>query len=69
MSSHPFKFSTTSNGTHGGGTEYTTGITTTGVAGQAGSYVTVQLQQGHPVLHYYCSNHSGMGAGVADLTT
>lgn len=69
MSGHPFKFSTTSNGTHGGGTEYTTGITTTGVAGQAGSYVTVQLQQGHPVLHYYCSNHSGMGAGVADLTT
>ena len=28
-SAHPFRFSTTSNGTHGGGTEYTTGVTTT----------------------------------------
>ena len=25
---HPFKFSTTSNGTHEGGSEYTTGVTT-----------------------------------------
>ena len=69
MSGHPFRFSTTADGTHGGGAEYTTGITTTGTAGQAGSYVTVQLQQGHPILYYYCGVHSGMGAGVADLTT
>ena len=69
MSGHPFRFSTTADGTHGGGTEYTTGITTTGTAGQAGSYVTVQLQQGHPILYYYCGVHSGMGAQVADLTS
>ena len=27
-SSHPFRFSTTEDGTHGGGSEYTTGVTT-----------------------------------------
>ena len=26
--SHPFRFSTTSDGTHGGGGEYTSGVTT-----------------------------------------
>ena len=27
---HPLRFSTTSNGTHGGGSEYTEGVTTSG---------------------------------------
>ena len=30
---HPFRFSTTSDGTHGGGSEYTTGVTTNGTPG------------------------------------
>ena len=36
-SGHPLRFSTTSNGTHGGGSEYTTGVTTTGTPGSSGA--------------------------------
>ena len=34
VSGHPLQFSTTSNGTHGGGSAYTTGVTVSGTAGQ-----------------------------------
>ena len=65
MSNHPFRFSTTSDGTHGGGSQFTTGITTSGTAGSAGAYVEVQLEQDAPDhLAYYCGNHSGMGGSV-----
>ena len=40
-SGHPFRFSTTSNGTHAGGSEYTTGVTTSGTPGNAGAYTPV----------------------------
>ena len=58
---HPLRFSTTSNGTHGGGTEYTTGVTTTGTPGQAGAKTTITVAASAPTLFYYCSVHSGMG--------
>ena len=32
VSGHPFRFSTTSDGTHGGGSEYTTGVTVSGTS-------------------------------------
>ena len=35
VSGHPLRFSTTSDGTHGGGSQFTTGITTSGTAGSA----------------------------------
>ena len=35
-STHPLRFSTTSDGTHGGGSEFTTGVTTSGTPGSAG---------------------------------
>ena len=60
-SSHPLRFSTTANGTHGGGTEYTTGVTTTGTPGSAGAYTKITVASGAPTLYYYCTNHSGMG--------
>ena len=61
-SSHPLRFSTTANGTHGGGSEYTTGVTNSGVsAGSSGSYVQIVVASGAPTLYYYCVNHSGMG--------
>jgi len=58
---HPLRFSTTSNGTHGGGTEYTTGVTVTGTPGQAGAKTTIVVAASAPTLYYYCSVHSGMG--------
>ena len=64
VSGHPFKFSTTSNGTHGGGSEYTTGVTTSGNAGDNGAYVQIVVAASAPQLYYYCQYHSGMGGQV-----
>ena len=58
---HPLRLSTTANGTHGSGSEYTTGVTTNGTAGQAGAYTEITVAAGAPTLYYYCSNHSAMG--------
>jgi len=55
-SGHPFKFSTTSNGTHNSGSEYTTGVTH-----NSSTQVTIVVATNAPTLYYYCSSHSGMG--------
>jgi len=60
-SSHPLRISTTSNGTHSGGSEYTTGVTTSGTPGSSGAYTQIEVAVGAPTLYYYCTNHSGMG--------
>ena len=60
-SGHPLRFSTTANGTHAGGSEYTTGVTTSGAPGQANSYTQITVAAGAPTLYYYCTNHSSMG--------
>lgn len=58
---HPLKFSTTSNGTHASGSEYTTGVVYVGTPGSAGAYTEITVATGAPKLYYYCANHSGMG--------
>ena len=58
---HPLRFSTTSDGTWSGGTEYTTGVTVNGVAGNPGAYTEIEVATGAPTLYYYCTNHPGMG--------
>jgi len=64
-SNHPLRLSETSNGTHGGGSAFTTGVTAVGTPGSAGAYTQVTLEQDAPdVLYYYCTNHSAMGATV-----
>ena len=60
-SGHPLRFSTTSNGTHGGGSEYTTGVTTSGTPGQANAYTQIVVADSAPTLYYYCTQHSAMG--------
>ena len=60
-SGHPLRFSTTANGTHSGGTEYTTGVTVTGVPGNAGAKTTIIVADSAPTLYYYCTQHSNMG--------
>tara|TARA_Y100001935_G_scaffold236847_1_gene221861 strand:- start:704 stop:2566 length:1863 start_codon:yes stop_codon:yes gene_type:complete len=63
---HPFNFSTTANGTHGGGSAYNTNVVSTGSAGSAGSYVEITVTDSTPSnLFYYCSNHNGMGWNIS----
>ena len=57
---HPIRFSTTSDGTHGGGSEYTTGV----VKDDSAYKTTITVASSAPTLYYYCSNHSGMGGQV-----
>ena len=63
-SAHPLRFSTTSNGTHGSGSEYTTGVTHV-----SSTQTTITVASGAPTLYYYCSIHSGMGGQINTNST
>ena len=63
-SAHPFRFSTTSDGTHGGGTEYTTGVTVL-----SSTSIQIVVAASAPTLYYYCSIHSGMGGAINTNST
>ena len=58
-SAHPLRFSTTSNGTHASGTEYTTGVTH-----NSSTQSTIVVADGTADLFYYCQLHSGMGGSA-----
>ncbi len=60
-SNHPLRFSSTPNGIHASGSEYTTGVTTSGTPGSAGAYTQIVVATSAPTLYYYCVNHSNMG--------
>ncbi|BCV05704.1 MAG: hypothetical protein CM15mV114_210 [Caudoviricetes sp.] len=59
-SGHPLRFYTASDKS-GGGSEYTTGVTTTGTAGSSGAKTVITVAASAPTLYYQCSNHAGMG--------
>ena len=63
--SHPIRFSTTADGTHGGGTEYTTGV----VKDDSNYKTTITVAASAPQLYYYCQNHSGMGGQLNTNST
>ena len=55
---HPLRFYLSANKT----TAYTTGVSVVGTAGQAGSYVQIEVNEDTPnILYYQCSAHSLMG--------
>ena len=58
-SGHPFRFSTTSDGTHNSGSEYTTGVTVNST-----TQVQITVAASTPTLYYYCIYHSGMGGTI-----
>ena len=72
LSGHNFKFSTTKDGSHNSGSEFTTNVTSSGSPGNSGAFVQLEVTPetmgtstatGSTIetLFYYCSNHSGMG--------
>jgi len=65
---HPIRLSTTQDGTHNGGVEYTDGVTVFGQPGVEGSYVKFKVPANAPTLYYYCKNHAGMGGQINTLT-
>ena len=60
-SGHPLRFSTTSDGSHNSGSEFTNGVTVNGTPGQAGAYTEITVPEFTLTLYYYCTQHSGMG--------
>ena len=58
---HPLRIYTAADKTGG---EYTTGVTTTGTAGQAGAKTVITVPASAPTLYYQCSIHGAMGGQI-----
>ena len=71
-SGHLFALSATQDGTHGGGTKLTSGVTYSGTQGTTGAKMVLVVDANTPTTLYpYCETHSGMGgsATFTKLTT
>ena len=81
---HPLKFSETSNGSHGGGSVYSTGVVyqldgssvsesnyynTSNFNSASSRKIIITVASSAPTLYYYCHYHSGMGGQVNTNTT
>ena len=82
MSSHPMKLSTTANGSHGGGSTYSTGVTyeldgssvtesafVSGFSSATSRKLIIVVAASAPTLYYFCHYHSGMGGQINTNTT
>jgi len=64
---HPFRLSTTYNGTHNSGAEFTTGKIVIGTPGNAGAYVEYTVPgTAAGTLYYYCTAHSEKAGALVD---
>ena len=62
---HPLRFSTTQNGS-----EFSSNVTTNGVAGNPGAYIEIEITSNTPnQLYIYCINHFGMGGNTVILNS
>ena len=61
---HPIRLSATSDGTHGGGSSYTDGVTYTGTQGSSGLLTFTVPLNAPATLYYYCQNHANMGGTI-----
>jgi len=62
---HPLRLSTTSDGSHGGGSQYTDGVTYTGSQGSNGLLTFTVPLDAPDTLYYYCQNHANMGGEIS----
>ena len=67
-SAHPLRFSTTDDGTHGGGSEYTDGVIYTGTQGSNGLLTFTVPLDAPDNLYYYCQNDVNMGGVIQILS-
>lgn len=65
VTSHPIRFSTTSDGSHGGGDPFTNGVT----IDNSSHTSTIIIPANTPTLYYYCLNHPGMGGKINHKST
>ena len=64
---HQFLFSSTANGTHASGSEYTTGVTKSGITtpiGTTGAFIQIVVADDAPQLFYYSPNDAGAGGKI-----
>ena len=66
-SSHIFRFSSTQDGTHNGGTSFSAGVTSTGTPGDGDGATAVYFtipNDAPDVLYYFCTQHSDMASAA-----
>tara|TARA_B100001094_G_scaffold39739_1_gene34337 strand:+ start:8560 stop:10056 length:1497 start_codon:yes stop_codon:yes gene_type:complete len=62
---HELAFSSTADGTHGGGTEFTANVTRSGTAGTANAKVTILVNDANPAaFFYYNKTTAGYGGNI-----
>ena len=63
---HPMRLSLQADGSHGGGSEYTSNIDYVGSTGSSGAYLQFKVPADidTETLYYYCQSHPGMGGRI-----